>query len=691
MTVSTEVSREEYTGNGVTTDFDYRFRVFKAEDLVVSVADTTENITVLTLNTNYTVTGAGSRTGGKVKLFSPLALSWRINIERALPVTQETDIRNQGNFFPEVHEDAFDKLTMLLQQVWSYFGLALRKPTWLAKFYDALGNRIANLGNPISPQDAVTKSYSDAQAKFLFDRTLRVPESSVSMLPSIANRKNKVLTFNNDGEPNPIPATDGSAEEVFIELAKPSGTGLVGTNAGVNLQTYLDGLYYDAVAFSEADLPALFVAHNFIVLRVNSISGPITIPPYKKLAILPLLGQTPVTVTGAGKKILVSRGSELYAPYLTCLAYNMDVVTVVGSSRPSFILAVSEPPKIRVNIQSEYRLGRALVMDATTDPVTNTRGVIAGVDIEAVVRGMDTAYQELMSRNGLEDGPTYINNNYVRLTVWQCRRGLIQPTYNHGVDAGMEVTANNYHLDYQSDSNSVDVVHIYGARNTVTGNAWDFLYPNLHSQSILVKGVGNTVGGRNFPALDSGYVSVDNPILSRNSYTGAPGGIDRQDIAPTLMLWKPRHMTHPDDLTITMPANVFMFKVERVVNAGTLVDIATKRIYFRSSDRLPLSLQGDVFVRNHSATTAAVRIGFGLSNVPGSHALSETFTIPAEGLIRVPLYALFTSNRLYATSGATVWYGYPVLTDVINFNLCISTDVPVTIAGCYLQLSKYDY
>lgn len=157
MTVSTEVSREEYTGNGVTTDFDYRFRVFEAADLVVSVADTTETITVLTLNTDYTVTGAGSRTGGKVKLLSPLAFNWRINIERALPVTQETDIRNQGNFFPEVHEDAFDKLTMLIQQVWGYFGLALRKPTWLAKYYDAQGNRIANLADPINDQDAVNR------------------------------------------------------------------------------------------------------------------------------------------------------------------------------------------------------------------------------------------------------------------------------------------------------------------------------------------------------------------------------------------------------------------------------------------------------------------------------------------------------------------------------------------------------
>jgi hypothetical protein len=235
MTVSTEVSREEYTGNGVTTDFDYRFRVFKAEDLVVSVADTTETITVLTLNTDYTVTGAGSRTGGKVKLFSPLAFNWQISIERALPVTQETDIRNQGNFFPEVHEDVFDKLTMLIQQVWSYFGLALRKPTWLAKYYDALGNRIANLGNPINPQDAATKSYvdtavaeSDDYADDLFKRTLRVPEGSVGMIADVETRKNMLLGFNNIGNPAPIAGQTETAD-LAIKLAATTGGFLVGS------------------------------------------------------------------------------------------------------------------------------------------------------------------------------------------------------------------------------------------------------------------------------------------------------------------------------------------------------------------------------------------------------------------------------------------------------------------------------
>ncbi|MBE0147914.1 hypothetical protein FOT80_00685, partial [Serratia fonticola] len=274
MTVSTEVSREEYTGNGVTTDFDYRFRVFSAADLVVSVADTTETISVLTLNTDYTVIGAGSRTGGKVKLMSPLAFNWRISIERALPVTQETDIRNQGNFLPEVHEDAFDKLTMLIQQVWSYFGLALRKPTWLAKFYDAMGNRIANLGNPINQQDAATKSYVDAgdanntqYADNLFQRTLRVPENSVNQLPIAAARSNSLQGYNDQGQPIPVFAMTDTAD-LAIRLASHTpgnGGSLVGLEQGGTVQDALKWITPNTVAGSSFD--------NYAVLQAAADTG----------------------------------------------------------------------------------------------------------------------------------------------------------------------------------------------------------------------------------------------------------------------------------------------------------------------------------------------------------------------------------------------------------------------------------
>lgn len=269
MTVSTEVSREEYTGNGVTTDFDYRFRVFSADELVVTVADTTENIRTLVMNTEYTVTGAGSRNGGKVKLVSALTSNWRISIERELPVTQETDIRNQGNFFPEVHEDAWDKLTMLIQQTWSFASLALRKPNWLAKYYDAKGNRISNLGDPINSADAANKNYVDVvsqgdkdHAERLFRRSVRVPEDYVNTAPSVSVRRNMLFGWNSEGQPIAVSANTETAD-LALKLAGSGGSQLIGHSDLIStfwrLKDYLDQGYIRVKNRDE-----LLAAHDYV-------------------------------------------------------------------------------------------------------------------------------------------------------------------------------------------------------------------------------------------------------------------------------------------------------------------------------------------------------------------------------------------------------------------------------------------
>lgn len=225
MTVSTEVDHNDYTGNGVTTSFPYTFRIFQKTDLLVQVVDLSENITVLTLDTDYSVTGAGTYSGGSVVLSSPLANGWQISISRELPATQETDLRNQGKFFAEVHEDAFDKLTMLIQQCFSFLRLALRRPSFIANYYDALNNRIRNLRDPSQSQDAATKNYVDdsaadtnAYADSLFKRAIRVPESNVGLAPSSNGRKNSLFGWNSEGDPVPIFAMTDTAD-LAIKLA----------------------------------------------------------------------------------------------------------------------------------------------------------------------------------------------------------------------------------------------------------------------------------------------------------------------------------------------------------------------------------------------------------------------------------------------------------------------------------------
>ncbi len=254
MTVSTQVSRNEYTGNGATTQYDFTFRILDKSHLLVQTLDTSESIVTLTLGTDYTVTGVNRYNGGKVVLTSALPAGYKISIERSTPVTQEASIRNQGGFFPEIHEDAFDKLTMLVQQAYGWWsGLSLRKPSWLANYYDALNNRIRNLRDPSQAQDAATKGYTDSadsnlqqQINVNQSRALRVPEAAVGMVPAVAGRKNKILAFNSSGDPIAVLPESGSAADVLIQLASSdlSGGTLVQLREQINVQDALSPMLY---------------------------------------------------------------------------------------------------------------------------------------------------------------------------------------------------------------------------------------------------------------------------------------------------------------------------------------------------------------------------------------------------------------------------------------------------------------
>ncbi|WP_337090562.1 hypothetical protein [Proteus terrae] len=228
MTVSTELSHEEYVGNGVTTDFDFRFRIFEGKHLIVVVADSDGIETTLKNGTDYTIVGAGSYHGGKVVLNKPLAQGWKILLERDLPVVQETDLRNQGKFFAEVHEDAFDYLTMLIQKSLGTFSLSLRKPTYLSNYYDAKDNRIANLALPKLGTDAANKDYVDNSIKDIDSKTLRVKDKAIPALPNTDERAGKVLTFDENGNPIAVAPSSGSAVDVLNQLGNSSGSSLIG-------------------------------------------------------------------------------------------------------------------------------------------------------------------------------------------------------------------------------------------------------------------------------------------------------------------------------------------------------------------------------------------------------------------------------------------------------------------------------
>ena len=118
MTISNTNNRMDYVGDDGTDTYAYTYKIYENADLLVTQRDLNDVESALTLDVDYTVTGAGETTGGNVVLTAGnLASGYLMSIRRVRDLTQEADIRNQGDFFAEIHENVFDKIVMLLQQL----------------------------------------------------------------------------------------------------------------------------------------------------------------------------------------------------------------------------------------------------------------------------------------------------------------------------------------------------------------------------------------------------------------------------------------------------------------------------------------------------------------------------------------------------------------------------------------------
>jgi len=206
MTVPSTTNRWQYTGNGSTTSFAYTSKIFSSSDLVVIKTDANGVETTLVLNTDYTVSGAGDSNGGTVTYpvsGSALPSTETLTIKRVLAITQNTSIKNQGAYYPEIHEDEFDKSRMI-----------------------------------------------DQQQQGEIDRSIRSPDSEAGgddfLLPPVSDRAGKILSFDANG--NPVATLSEDVDPVYVDARITRvryTTDILTTSTGATTGDIYESTHYD--------------------------------------------------------------------------------------------------------------------------------------------------------------------------------------------------------------------------------------------------------------------------------------------------------------------------------------------------------------------------------------------------------------------------------------------------------------
>ncbi|MGB0670028.1 MAG: hypothetical protein ACPGNT_00905 [Rhodospirillales bacterium] len=177
--------RIQYAGNDVQTQFTYPFPIFATSDLLVYL-----DTTLLTEGDDYTVAGAGDSAGGSITCTTAPATGETVTLLRQSIIERTSDFQEAGEFRAKVLNDDLDRIVAALQEV----------------------SIEASRGLKLSPTDTT--------------ETLE--------LPIKADRIDKVLTFDTNGDPSVL-ATDG--------FAGPTGPQGPAGNDGTDGANGTDGVF----------------------------------------------------------------------------------------------------------------------------------------------------------------------------------------------------------------------------------------------------------------------------------------------------------------------------------------------------------------------------------------------------------------------------------------------------------------
>lgn len=434
MTISSQTRKAgPYVGTGSTGPFSFSFKVFEAADLlVVKVNNSTSIETTLTLTTDYTVSlnaDQNSNPGGTITLVAALASGYNMVISSQVEYLQETDLTNQGGFYPEVITDTLDKLTILTQQLKGEVDRSAKLPITSTADADSLVADIVRIADSADNLDTVAANIDDVNTVAGDIADVTTVAGIASNVTTVAGISANVTTV--AGIDTEVTTVSGIAANVTTVAGVAAN---VTTVAGISTNvTTVAGISADvtAVAGNNADISA--VADN--ETNINAVAA----------------NETNIDAV-AGNATNINTVAGIAANVTTVAGVSANVTTVAGISTD-----VTEVAGISADVQT--------VADNVTD-ITNFADVYLGPKSSApATRNDGSALQvgdlyfntvdnamKVYSSGGWVNAASTVNGTAIRQT-FTATVGQTSFTVTGGYDAGyIDVFLNGAKL-----TNGVDV------------------------------------------------------------------------------------------------------------------------------------------------------------------------------------------------------------------------------------------
>lgn len=327
MTVNTATSTASYTGNGTTQVFSVPFYFLVDTDLKVSKKSAATGVTsVLTLNSDYTLSGAGNNAGGSMTALAAPASGDQIYIERNVSAVQQTSYPFNAPFPSSSHEKALDRLTMLVQQQGASVLRTLMRDV-LSTAYNAGGNTITGLAAGVGSTDAATVAQvaaaATAAAPFVQALTGATTRTVQDKLADFVNLKD----FGAKG--------DGVTDDTLaINRALATGKtisitqGTYKTTGGHQFTTSGQGFIGDGVG------PATFIVQNASTAFLTVVAG------LSRIQLSGFIVDRAVTATSGGNGI-VFQGNVNEAHLENLVVTNQYIGIILNATQQSMVRFVT--------------------------------------------------------------------------------------------------------------------------------------------------------------------------------------------------------------------------------------------------------------------------------------------------------------------------------------------------------------